>query len=87
MVEHTSDCAVNNAPAYPPAPCDCGAFERLKATNVELVKALEQAQRALDGVVRSAGQSTAGFLAGRRQVAKAKIAAGAALAKAKEPTP
>ena len=51
----------------------------------ELVEALEQAQSALDGVVRSAGQSSAGFLAGRRQVAKAEIAARAVLVKAKEP--
>jgi hypothetical protein len=21
---HASDCAVNNLPAYPPEPCDCG---------------------------------------------------------------
>ena len=39
---HASDCAVHNAPAYPPAPCDCGAFERLKAINTELVGALEK---------------------------------------------
>lgn len=24
-VQHKSDCAVNNAPALPPGPCDCGA--------------------------------------------------------------
>jgi hypothetical protein len=24
-VAHASDCAVHNAPAYPPGPCDCGA--------------------------------------------------------------
>jgi hypothetical protein len=23
--EHRSDCAVHNAPAYEPGPCDCGA--------------------------------------------------------------
>lgn len=24
-VQHASDCAVNNGPAYPAGPCDCGA--------------------------------------------------------------
>lgn len=24
-IEHASDCAVHNGPAYPPGPCDCGA--------------------------------------------------------------
>lgn len=23
---HWSDCAVHNAPAYPPGPCDCGGY-------------------------------------------------------------
>ncbi len=27
MIEHWSDCAVHNAPAYQPGPCDCGAFK------------------------------------------------------------
>ena len=57
--------------------------DQLKTLNDELVKALEQAQRALDGVIRSAGQSTAGWLAGRRQVAKAESTARAALDKAR----
>lgn len=25
QIEHTSDCAVHNEPAYPAGPCDCGA--------------------------------------------------------------
>lgn len=25
QARHASDCAVHNAPAYPPGPCDCGA--------------------------------------------------------------
>ena len=24
-MQHTSDCATHNSPAYPPGPCDCGA--------------------------------------------------------------
>lgn len=27
-VQHASDCAVNNGPAYPAGPCDCGAETR-----------------------------------------------------------
>jgi hypothetical protein len=27
--QHASDCAVHNAPAYPPGPCDCGAVPSL----------------------------------------------------------
>ena len=27
VVPHWSSCAVHNAPAYPPGPCDCGALE------------------------------------------------------------
>jgi hypothetical protein len=26
--QHSSDCALHNAPAYPPGPCDCGADDR-----------------------------------------------------------
>jgi len=26
-VQHKSDCAVHNAPAYEPGPCDCGALQ------------------------------------------------------------
>jgi hypothetical protein len=25
--QHASDCAVHNAPAYPPGPCTCGAIK------------------------------------------------------------
>lgn len=27
-VEHASDCAAHNAPAYPAGPCDCGAAKK-----------------------------------------------------------
>ena len=30
MTEHTSDCAIHNAPAMEPGPCDCGAINRNK---------------------------------------------------------
>jgi len=51
--------------------------------NDELVAALELADSALDNTLRSAGTSTAGFIAARRLVAKAQIAVIAALEKAK----
>lgn len=31
MIEHWSDCAVHNMPAYPNGPCDCGAVELVAA--------------------------------------------------------
>lgn len=38
QIEHTSDCAVHNEPAYPAGPCDCGALMK---------RALEKARLAL----------------------------------------
>lgn len=28
MIQHSSDCAVHNEPAYPAGPCSCGATRR-----------------------------------------------------------
>ena len=49
----------------------------------ELLDALEKCERAIDGSLRGAGQSVAGFLAGRRQMSDALVAARAAIAKAR----
>lgn len=35
MKIHYSDCAVHNAPAYPPGPCDCGMLEIADPVEVE----------------------------------------------------
>ena len=29
-MQHDSDCALHNAPALPPGPCDCGAVRRAR---------------------------------------------------------
>jgi len=38
-MQHASDCAVHNAPALPPGPCDCGAEAEL-ATLRAILRAL-----------------------------------------------
>jgi hypothetical protein len=59
---------------------DCEAeCDRLRASNAVLVEALELALAAIDNSLRSAGSSTAGFIAARRLMAKAEKAARAAM--------
>ncbi len=33
--KHWSSCAVYNAPAYPPGPCDCGGFKPTEPREAE----------------------------------------------------
>lgn len=40
-MSHTSDCAVHNAPAFAPGPCDCGArIVELEAMATEMICAI-----------------------------------------------
>lgn len=60
------------------------ANARLIASAPDLLEALETATIALDNALRSAGTSTAGYIATRKLMAKAKTEARAAIAQATE---
>jgi len=65
---------------------DFECHARLIAAAPLMLDALEKCDRAIDGSLRGAGQSTAGWMAGRRQMANALTEARAAIAATKEET-
>ena len=46
-IRHKSDCALNNAPAYEPKPCDCGGEETLLASLAELLRRGDELLKAI----------------------------------------
>ena len=38
QIRHKSDCALHNAPAYEPKPCDCGGEKAMLSSLVELLR-------------------------------------------------
>ncbi|MYI74467.1 MAG: hypothetical protein F4057_03860 [Acidobacteria bacterium] len=53
-IRHWSDCAVHNAPAYPPGPCDCGGFRTVNGVEVPVDREVyERNQRARDNRIRA----------------------------------
>lgn len=61
---HLSCCAVHNAPALPPGPCNCGAVEqKLEEWSVFL---LGPKKAELIGFVEAATESEAGMAAGEK---------------------
>ena len=54
--KHTTDCAVNQAPAYRPGPCDCGAVGRLSELTIS-----RRSQRAPSTTSRTPGRPLHGL--------------------------
>lgn len=49
-MEHASDCAVNNGPALPPGPCDCGGALPAPVAKADRIVELEKALRHIIGM-------------------------------------
>ena len=49
---HWSDCAVNNGPAYPAGPCDCGMLEFAEDPTEQLVSATVATARSLRRLIQ-----------------------------------
>lgn len=54
MDRHASDCALHNAPAFEPGPCDCGAdaLTALRAENAALAAQVAELRGALEAIRR-----------------------------------
>ena len=48
QIRHKSDCALHNAPAYEPKPCDCGGEKTILLTLTELLRRGDNLAKAID---------------------------------------